>query len=109
MGNGENRGKWLPTLTKSNDPLARPSRRADFLGYERYYESEAELQRIAKETEIRNFHRNQKLIDLNETPPSLCEKIWEEYQKEPQGKRRDLLNFFVEKRLNNLIETIGDF
>ena len=61
------------------------------------------------ETEIRNFHRNQKLIDLNETPPSLCGKIWEEYQKEPQGKRRDLLNFFVEKRLNNLIETIGDF
>tara|TARA_Y100001963_G_scaffold157027_1_gene252106 strand:+ start:33 stop:881 length:849 start_codon:yes stop_codon:yes gene_type:complete len=61
------------------------------------------------ETEIRNFHRNQKLIDLNETPPSLCEQIWEEYQKEPQGKRRDLLNFFVEKRLNNLIETIGDF
>ena len=61
------------------------------------------------ETEIRNFHRNQKLIDLNETPTNLCEKIWEEYQKEPQGKRRDLLNFFVEKRLNNLIETIGDF
>ena len=55
LGNGENRGKWLPTLTKSNDPLARPSRRADFLGYERYYESEAELQRIEKETEIRNF------------------------------------------------------
>ena len=61
------------------------------------------------ETEIRNYHRNQKLIDLNETPPSLCEQIWEEYKKEPQGKRRDLLNFFVEKRLNNLIETIGDF
>ena len=61
------------------------------------------------ETEIRNFHRNQKLIDLKQTPPSLSEKIWEEYQKEPEGKRRDLLNFFVEKRLNNLIETIGDF
>jgi len=61
------------------------------------------------ETEIRNYHRNKKLIDLNETPPSLCEQIWEEYRKEPQGKRRDLLNFFVEKRLNNLIETIGDF
>ena len=61
------------------------------------------------ETEIRNYHRNKKLIDLNETPPSLCEQIWEEFQKEPQGKRRDLLNFFVEKRLNNLIETIGDF
>ena len=59
--------------------------------------------------EIRNFHRNQKLIDLNETPSNLCEQIWNEYQKEPEGQRRDLLNFFVEKKLNNLIETIGEF
>ena len=61
------------------------------------------------EMEIRNFHRNQKLIDLNETPSSLCEQIWEEYQKEPEGQRRDLLNFFIEKKLNNLIESIGEF
>ena len=61
------------------------------------------------EMEIRNFHRNEKLIDLNETPPSLCEQIWEEYQKEPEGQRRDLLNFFIEKKLNNLIESIGEF
>jgi len=59
--------------------------------------------------EIRNFHRNQKLIDLNETPPDICNNIWDEYQKEPVGQRRDLLNFFIEKNLNNLIETIGDF
>ena len=61
------------------------------------------------EMEIRNFHRNQKLIDLNETPSSLCEQIWKEYQKEPEGQRRDLLNFFIEKKLNNLIESIGEF
>ena len=59
--------------------------------------------------EIRNFHRNKKLIDLAETPPNICEDIWNEYQKEPKGQRRDLLNFFIEKKLNNLIETIGDF
>ena len=59
--------------------------------------------------EVRNFHRNEKLIDLNETPQDICKKIWEEYRVEPKGQRRDLLNFFVEKKLNNLIETIGDF
>jgi len=59
--------------------------------------------------EIRNFHRNQKLIDLAETPSDLCEKIWEEYRKEPIGRRRYLLNFFIEKKLTNLIESIGDF
>ena len=61
------------------------------------------------DTEIRNFHRNEKLIDLKQTPKKLSDIIWNEYQKEPEGKRRDLLNFFVEKRLNNLIESLGDF
>ena len=59
--------------------------------------------------EIRNFHRNQKLIDLKETPKDLSDKIWEEYRQEPEGQRRDLLNFFIEKKLTNLIESIGDF
>ena len=59
--------------------------------------------------EIRNFHRNQKLIDLKETPKDLSDKIWRKYLQEPEGQRRDLLNFFIEKKLTNLIETIGDF
>ena len=61
------------------------------------------------DTEIRNFHRNEKLIDLKQTPKELSDLIWNEYQKEPEGQRRDLLNFFVEKRLNNLMECLGDF
>ena len=61
------------------------------------------------DTEIRNFHRNEKLIDLKHTPKELSDLIWNEYQKEPEGSRANLLNFFVEKRLNNLIETVGDF
>ncbi len=61
------------------------------------------------DTEIRNFHRNEKLIDLKHTPKELSDLIWNEYQKEPKGSRTNLLNFFVEKRLNNLIETVGDF
>jgi len=61
------------------------------------------------DTEIRNFHRNEKLIDLKQTPKELSDLIWNEYRKEPKGSRANLLNFFVEKRLNNLIETVGDF
>ena len=61
------------------------------------------------DTEIRNFHRNEKLIDLKHTPKELSDLIWNEYRKEPKGSRANLLNFFVEKRLNNLIETVGDF
>ena len=35
--------------------------------------------------------------------------ILNQYNKEPIGRRRYLLNFFIGKKLNNLIETIGDF
>jgi len=59
--------------------------------------------------EIRNFQRNQKLIDLKETPKELEGLIWREFNKPAEGQRRNLLNFFIEKKLNNLIETIGEF
>ena len=61
------------------------------------------------DTEIRNFHRNEKLIDLKHTPKELSDSIWEEYRKEPKGSRANLLNFFVEKRLSNLMDSIGEF
>ena len=52
---------------------------------------------------------HEKLIDLKQTPKDICDLIWREYNKKPEGSRKNLLNFFVEKRLSNLIETIGDF
>ena len=61
------------------------------------------------DTEIRNFHRNEKLIDLKQTPKDIGDMIWREYTRSPEGSRKNLLNFFVEKRLNNLIESIGEF
>ena len=64
LGHGESRGKWLPTLTKPNDPLARLSRRGDFLGYEREYETREEKRRKAKEAEISNFENG--IINSND-------------------------------------------
>ena len=59
--------------------------------------------------ELRNFHRNRKLIDLSEIPKDIESEVLNQYNKEPIGRRRYLLNFFIGKKLNNLIETIGDF
>jgi hypothetical protein len=33
----------------------------------------------------------------------------EEYQKPPKGERSKLLNYFIQKRLRNLMNDIGDF
>jgi len=61
-------------------------------------------------TEIeRNFERNEKLIDLSKSPKDLYVKCLEEYKSAPEGDRSKLLNYFIQKRLSNLTESIGEF
>ena len=58
---------------------------------------------------IRNFQRNRKLIDLDQSPKELFLLILKEYNEAPEGDRSKLLNYFIQKRLSNLTESIGDF
>ena len=58
---------------------------------------------------IRNYQRNLKLIDLDQSPKELFLQILKEYNEAPEGDRSKLLNYFIQKRLNNLTEAIGDF
>ena len=58
---------------------------------------------------LRNYQRNKTLIDLECIPDVLKEKILLEYFKPPKGERSKLLNYFINKRLKNLMNDIGDF
>ena len=57
----------------------------------------------------RNFQRNQQLIDLSKAPEEIFMSCLRAYQKAPDGDRSKLLNYFIDKRLNNLTESIGEF
>ena len=57
----------------------------------------------------RNYQRNKKLIDLQETPKELYLECIRTYQDAPEGDRSKLLNYFIKNRLNDLMENIGDF
>ena len=57
----------------------------------------------------RNYQRNKKLIDLQETPKELHLECIRTYQDAPEGDRSKLLNYFIKNRLNDLMENIGDF
>lgn len=58
---------------------------------------------------LRNYRRNEQLINLDNTPTSIQQKIIECYQKGPAGDRRNLLNYFVENKLKYLLESISEF
>ena len=57
----------------------------------------------------RNYQRNNKLINLDNVPEELEEKILDDFNVATCGDRSKLLNYFIDKRLKSLTEQIGDF
>jgi len=57
----------------------------------------------------RNYQRNLQLIDLSKSPPEIFTDCIRAYHDAPDGNRIKLLNYFIEKRLKNLTESIGEF
>ena len=64
---------------------------------------------FCNEEQLRNYHRNMKLIDLQYTPSNIADQVGMQFNEVPKGKRSELLNYFIERKLNNLIQDIGEF
>ncbi|MDD4242832.1 MAG: hypothetical protein PHG08_00835 [Bacilli bacterium] len=62
------------------------------------------------EIEVKNFERNDKLINLNSIPKEIKLSILNAYQKlEIIGNKTTLLNFFIKESYNNFIHCIDEF
>lgn len=58
---------------------------------------------------LRNYKRNQQLIDLSFVPQDLQDTIMESYNSQTDRTRDKLMGYFIEHKLKNLMEHIGDF
>lgn len=99
------RSDGIPNIRSADNTLAIKSRQGVIT--KKFIET---FDLASAETEvIRNYRRNEMLIDLTMTPGPLKAKIMEEYQKEPAGNRSKLFDYFLQKHLKNLTVNIGDF
>lgn len=68
-----------------------------------------EPEEFCDEAMLARYEQNKKVVDLFEIPQWVTDKTMEEY-KNQAGKGRDKLwNYFIEHRLKNLLESIGEF
>ena len=67
------------------------------------------LAKCPKDTWIRNWQRNETLIDLTKIPTSLVHEILVEFDEVKVGSRNNLFDYFIANRLNNLVENLGEF
>lgn len=58
---------------------------------------------------LRNFYRNKKMIDLSEIPEEIMNEVNNQYDSQTEGDRSMLFNYFIKKKLKNLVENIGEF
>ena len=57
----------------------------------------------------RNYQRNYKLINLDNTPEDLQKSILDTFNEAPYGDRSKILTYFIENKLKELTDSIGDF
>ena len=60
-------------------------------------------------SQTEEWKRNQTLIDLNFIPEEYESNILDEFKKEPKGKRKNLLNYFIKYNLKNFVDCIEEF
>lgn len=63
----------------------------------------------ADDSMLRGYKRNQTLVDLDYIPERIKEKIVMAYENSKPNPRQKMFNYFIEKRLRNLMEVIDEF
>ena len=60
------------------------------------------------ETFVRNYHRNQQLVDLSFIPEKIQNSIINTFTEQPTKDKSQLLNFFINNKMKQMIEHIEE-
>lgn len=96
----------IPNILSDSDTFVVEGKRQKPCGGKKYAEI---ITNINEWRNSENWSRNQKLIDLNCLPDLYRQKAIDLYNNTSTGDRSGLLNYFVSKKLKNLMSTIEEF
>lgn len=68
-----------------------------------------DIEHFCDDNMLRNFKRNQMLVDLSLVPENVSQDIMRVYDEQGGKGREKLFPFFIEKRLRNLLSDINQF
>lgn len=68
-----------------------------------------EPEMFCDERMLRNYRRNEQLVDLEMVPQDIATDIMQQYLSYEVPKRSGLLNYFIKNKLRNLMDNIQEF
>ena len=107
-------GDGVPNVLSDDDTFVSDDKRQRPLTQKKinlWLENLDDLQSVMKEIEYRNYQRNKKVIDLDEIPDEVTERILDKYNNYNMSPLQSskVLNFLVKNRMSNLIESAQEF
>jgi len=103
------RGDGIPNFLSEDSCIINKKRQKPLASKKVDVWVDEEPEMFCDEIMIRNYKRNEELIDLEMVPENISDMIIEQYQKYEVPKRSGLLNYFIKNRLKYLMDSIGEF
>lgn len=103
------RGDGIPNILSPDSAIVSKERQKPVTTKKLNMWLEMEPEEFCDDTMLRNYRRNEAIVDLSRIPEDILEKINKEYDTYEIPKRRGLLNYFIKNRLRNLMSSIQEF
>jgi len=68
-----------------------------------------DMEQLLTPEAYKHYKRNERLIDLSQTPERLITEIMKQYKDEEGKDRSKIFNYLVSKRMSNIMQDISDF
>jgi hypothetical protein len=103
------KGDGIPNILSADDCFVtatrqKPITEAKIIGW-----MNQEPKEFCNDLMLRNFSRNETLIDLTKIPENLKETILHTYENAKGKSKQEFMNYMIANRLKNLIEVIDEF
>ena len=103
------RSDGIPNFLSSDDTFVTEARQKPVTEKKLNKWLEEEPESFCDEVMLRNYKRNELLIDLSKIPTEYQDKILDAYENTPKRGREKLLNYFIQNRMKQLMEHIQEF
>ena len=103
------KGDGVPNFLSADDTFVTDSRQTPLSKkkVEQWIDLDPEI--FCTTNMLKNYARNQLIVDLTKVPTNLKTEIMEQYHQSSPSDRSKLFPYFMENRLKNLMEHIGEF
>jgi hypothetical protein len=103
------RGDGIPNFLSNDSCIVAKERQKPLASKKLNVWVDQEPEDFCSEEMLRNYKRNEQLVDLDFVPNEIRNEVNRQYEEYDIPDRKGLLNYFIKNRLKLLTECIGDF